>query len=143
MELVVAEASSFTDPGRRIFDIEGVEIAVFCKRGQFHAYENVCPHFAGPACQGKVLPLTLEDVQPNLTSDGRVFSKDRTHVVCPWHGMEFDIETGEHPLNKRIRLKRVPVRVEGDDVYVTLPRSFRDHVAPAYTLGDGESQSLV
>ena len=81
-------------------------------------------------------------MQPDLTSRGRIFSKDQTNVVCPWHGMEFNIETGEHPLNKRIRLKRVPVRVDGNDVYVTLPRVFREHVAAAYIQGDGESQPL-
>ncbi len=123
MEVLVGAAADFADPGRRLLDAEGVEIAVFRLDGAFYAYENVCPHLGGPACQGKILPLTLEAIDDERGSSGRVFSKERTNVVCPWHGMEFDIRTGEHPTSRRIRLRRVAVRVEGGQVYITLPNA--------------------
>ena len=123
MDLSVGATSEFTDPGRRIFDIEGVEIAVFQLGGAFYAYENVCPHQGGPGCQGKILPLTMEAVDEDMNSSGRVFSKDRMNVICPWHGMEFDIRTGEHPTSKRIRLRRVAVRVDDGQVFITLPQT--------------------
>lgn len=121
MEIEVGVASAFSDPGRKIVDIDGVEIAVFCQGGEFFAYENVCPHRGGPACQGKMLPLVTEAVQADKTSIGREFSKDNVNVVCPWHGMEFDIRTGQHPMDRKYRLKPVTVRVANETVYVTVP----------------------
>ena len=121
MEVQVGAASAFNDPGRKVFDIGGVEIAVFRQGDDFYAYENVCPHLGGPACQGKMLPLTTEAVQADKTSIGREFSKVQMNIACPWHGMEFDIRTGRHPFGKNYRLKPVKVRVEKDSVYVTVP----------------------
>lgn len=123
MEVSVGNVSAFADPGRKIVDIDGTEIAIFQLQGQFYAYENVCPHLAGPACQGKILPLTLEAVQDDKTSVGRIFSKRHTNVVCPWHGMEFDIRTGEHPTDRKYRLRRVHLRVDAGEVFVKLPAS--------------------
>jgi nitrite reductase/ring-hydroxylating ferredoxin subunit len=122
MDITVGAVKDFQDPGRKILDVGGMEIAVFRLAGEFYAYENHCPHLGGPGCQGKMLPLTLEAVAEDKTSSGRVFSKEHMNVICPWHGMEFDIRTGEHPMSAKYRLRKVPVRVEGEQVFVTLPR---------------------
>ena len=134
MDLFVGEASEFADPGRKILDIEGVEIAVFQLGGQFYAYENVCPHLGGPGCQGKILPLTLEAVDEDRNSSGRIFSKDQMNVVCPWHGMEFNIRTGEHPTSKRVKLRRVVVRADGGQVFITLPKAPLGHDVVPYSI---------
>lgn len=126
MEVRIGAASEFSDPGRKVLDIGGTEIAVFRQDGEFFAYENVCPHLGGPACQGKMLPLTTEAVQADKTSAGRVFSKDTMNVACPWHGMEFNIKTGQHVLDPRRRLKPVTVRVLEGMVYVMLPAAGRN-----------------
>lgn len=120
-EISVGRASDFADPGRKVVDIDGLEVGVFRLGDEFFAYHNVCPHLAGPACQGKILPLTLEDVGDDRTSAGRVFSRTQTNVVCPWHGFEFDIRTGQHPTNPRVRLRRVPVVSRDGEVYLDLP----------------------
>jgi nitrite reductase/ring-hydroxylating ferredoxin subunit len=120
MDVAVGRAAEFADPGRKVLDIEGFEVAVFKLDGAFYAYENLCPHQGGPACQGKMLPLTLEDVGADLNSAGRTFSKSHTNVVCPWHGAEFDIRTGAHPIG-RWKLRRVEVRVEDDEVLLRMP----------------------
>jgi nitrite reductase/ring-hydroxylating ferredoxin subunit len=67
-----------------------------------------------------MLPLAMEAVSADGTSTGRVFVKDSMNVVCPWHGFEFDIRTGQHPMDKKVRLRRIPVRVVDDNVYVTI-----------------------
>ena len=67
-----------------------------------------------------MLPLTTEAADSAGKGLGRVFSKERMNVVCPWHGMEFDIETGEHPTDARFRLRRVPVRVDKGAVFVEI-----------------------
>ena len=67
-----------------------------------------------------MLPLSMEDVQDNLGSNGRVFSQTQMNIICPWHGMEFDIRTGLHPTNARIRLRKIPARRDGDDIWLDL-----------------------
>lgn len=121
-EIKVAAASSFADPDGRVFAIGETEIGVFHVAGEFHAWINHCPHLGGPACQGLIIPLTREAVQEDLTSTGREYSKSTFNVACPWHGFEFDIRTGRHPTSPKYRLRRVDVRVEDGDVYVTMPR---------------------
>jgi nitrite reductase/ring-hydroxylating ferredoxin subunit len=49
------------------------------------------------------------------------FSKTKMHVVCPWHGYEFDIRTGVHPGNPQARLRKIAIAVSGDDVIIGLP----------------------
>jgi nitrite reductase/ring-hydroxylating ferredoxin subunit len=121
----IGPAAAFADPGRRMLEIEGIEIGVFRLEGEFFAYLNSCPHLDGPACQGVIVPLTTEAAGEDGKSAGRVFSSTRMNVVCPWHGMEFDIRTGEHPADRRFRLRRIPVQVSDNDVIVTLPEPRR------------------
>jgi nitrite reductase/ring-hydroxylating ferredoxin subunit len=119
-DVAVAKASSFADPGRKVFDVNGTEVGIFKLGGEFYAWENRCPHLDGPACQGKLLPCYEEAVNEDKTSSGRRYSASDMNVVCPWHGFEFDIRTGRHPTNKAVRLKAVPMRVEGDDIVVSI-----------------------
>jgi nitrite reductase/ring-hydroxylating ferredoxin subunit len=116
----VGEAADFGDPGRRVVEVEGIEVGVFRLGQDFYAYENRCPHLDGPVCQGKILPLALEAVASDGTSSGRVFSTTRMNVICPWHGFEFDIRTGAHPTNPKVRLRRIPVQVIDGEIYVTV-----------------------
>lgn len=125
-EVSVGKVGAFADPGRKVVEVDGVEIGIFQLDSTFYAYENSCPHLDGPACQGLLLPLTTEAVEPESRKGlGRVFSKAQMNVVCPWHGMEFDIRTGEHPTDSSVRLKKVNVRVDGEDVIVTVPQRRR------------------
>ena len=117
----VGPAASFADPGRKLIDSAGTEVGVFRLGDEFFAYENVCPHVGGPACQGKIIAKVEEVIAPDRTSKGLEFSKTKINVVCPWHGYEFDIRTGRHHGNQRYRLKPVKVRVEKGDVIVSLP----------------------
>ena len=63
---------------------------------------------------------STEAVAEDGTSSGRVFSKERMNVICPWHGYEFDIRTGVHPTDRRVRLRRVPVRVSDGALFITV-----------------------
>jgi hypothetical protein len=51
---------------------------------------------------------------------GLAFTKDEHHIVCPWHGYEFDVMTGCHPFDPHVRLTPVPVRIAGGEVRLTL-----------------------
>ena len=84
------------------------------------AYENRCPHYGGPVCQGRLFNRVEEIIMPDQTSRGLRFTKDM-HVVCPWHGYEFSLDTGRHPGDPRVRLRPVPVRVRDDAIYIEAP----------------------
>ena len=129
-EVKVGPISAFSDPGRKVVEIDGIEIGVFHVKGQFSAYGNVCPHMGGPVCQGKILPRVEEDIAEDRKSRGFLFSKSQTNVVCPWHGYEFDIRTGRHQGNPRLRLRPMELRVEDGEVFVLIPdRARQTHVA--------------
>ena len=56
---------------------------------------------------------------PDRTWHGQKFS-DEVHFVCPWHGYEYDIKTGECAADRRLRLKKYNVVRRGDDIFVTI-----------------------
>jgi nitrite reductase/ring-hydroxylating ferredoxin subunit len=119
-EICIGSASDFSDPGRKIVGLEGFEVAVFKLDGEFFAYLNHCPHMGGPACQGKMIAKIEEIIADDRTSHGMAFST-KLHVICPWHGFEFDIRTGVHPGNSRARLRKISVTVSSGEVIIAVP----------------------
>ena len=120
-EVNIGPASDFADPGRKIVGFENFEVAMFKLGGEFYAYLNHCPHMGGPACQGKIIAKVEEVIAEDRTSKGMAFSKTQMHVVCPWHGFEFDIRTGRHPGNPKARLRAMKVALSDGDVVITVP----------------------
>lgn len=108
---------------RLVVDIGGIEVGIFFVGEVVRAYLNRCPHMGGPACQGRLMPRTLEATAPDGRSLGLAFSRTDRHIVCPWHGYEFDVLTGHHPMNSATRLTPVPVRVTDGEVFVTVPEA--------------------
>ncbi len=47
-----------------------------------------------------------------------MFNHDEIHIVCPWHGWEYDIATGEMVADRNFRLRKYEVDIRGDEVYV-------------------------
>ena len=129
--IVICKVSSFPDPGRKVVEFDGTEVGVFCVNGKFTAFENVCPHMGGPVCQGKINPRVQEVIAEDKTSLGLAFSKDQINVACPWHGYEFDIQTGQHQGNPRVRLRPVKIEIVDGVVVVTMPEGVRERIARA------------
>jgi len=42
-------------------------------------------------------------------------------VICPWHGFDFDLKTGECLVDADLRVPTYPVKVEGDSILVETP----------------------
>ena len=118
MKIYVGKASEFTERDRRIVMHDNLEIGVFHIAGEFFAYENNCVHQGGPACQGRIISKGEESLGEHMTSLGLRYSKDDVHIVCPWHGYEYNIRTGRHPGRDNVRLRPFDVTVSGDDVIV-------------------------
>jgi nitrite reductase/ring-hydroxylating ferredoxin subunit len=128
-DVAIGKASLFPNPGRKVVEVDGIEVGVFCQNGKFTAFENVCPHMGGPVCQGKIIARVQELVAQDKTSLGLSFSKDHTNVACPWHGYEFDISTGQHQGNPRLRLRPVKIEVVAGELVVSLPGGMRQRIA--------------
>jgi nitrite reductase/ring-hydroxylating ferredoxin subunit len=93
---------------------------VFHWQGQFYAYANMCLHQGGPACEGVIMHKVEDVIGPDRTWVGQKFSDDKVHFVCPWHGYEYDMKTGECAADKRLRLKKYNVVRRGEEIYVSI-----------------------
>src|SRR5215213_4604173 len=105
--IVVAVKEDVLEGGRVVVD------------GRLYAWENRCAHAGGPVCQGKLMNRVVERLDAGKRSLGDDFS-DQLHIVCPWHGYEYDVRTGEHPADSRLRLRRVDVEEQEGEILVRL-----------------------
>jgi nitrite reductase/ring-hydroxylating ferredoxin subunit len=97
--------------GRFIGEFGGRSIGILNVDGRFHAFLNRCPHLSGPLCRGEVLGLVYADGPGNIR-----FAPERKMLTCPWHGWEFDLETGRSYVNPtRLRARRIPVEIENGE----------------------------
>jgi nitrite reductase/ring-hydroxylating ferredoxin subunit len=62
----------------------------------------------------------IEPLQADKTIRTAQYQETETHIVCPWHGYEYNIKTGEHPGHAGLKLRRAAVTVRNGDVYVIL-----------------------
>ncbi len=91
---------SEVDSGRaKIIEINGRTIALFNCDGTFYAIENACRHRGGPLAEGRLV---------------------KTTVTCPWHGWEFDVTSGECRLDRSIKVQSFPVRIDGEDILISV-----------------------
>jgi nitrite reductase/ring-hydroxylating ferredoxin subunit len=118
-ELFVAKASDLPDGDRRIVTAGSEEIGVFHKDGSFYAYSNYCAHAGGPACEGLMINRVVDLIADDRTYVGQSFG-DEVHFVCPWHGFEYELTTGECVGDRRLKLTRYDVVRRGDDIYVVV-----------------------
>ena len=54
----------------------------------------------------------------DMTSSGLQFNRDELHFVCPWHGWEYVLTTGECAADRRRRLRKYEIIRKGDKLYV-------------------------
>lgn len=99
-------------PGERtITELNGISVGVFNVDGEYYALKNDCPHQRAPLCMGKVTGTT------SVERTGAVNWEDNGHILrCPWHGWEFDIETGRSVFNPhKVRARSFETTVEPAD----------------------------
>jgi nitrite reductase (NADH) small subunit len=119
-EIEIGAFKDLAEDAPRVVDIDGIEIGVFRMGKKVVAYRNHCPHYGGPVCQGRIFNQTEELLGPDKTSEGLRFSAQR-NIVCPWHGYEFNLETGCHPGDPKVRLARVEIAVRDGRLYLVVP----------------------
>ena len=114
----IGTVSEFEEGTKKVFNLGETEVGVFRLGGKFYAWNNICPHQGGPVCQGRLYPRVHENLDENKNSHGRLYDENNINIVCPWHGLEFDVRTGKHPENEEIALDPLPVQIEGGEIYV-------------------------
>ena len=110
----IAAEAEVTPGAPAIARIEGREIGVMRdpRTNDLIAIRNRCPHSGAKLCLGSV------EQRIEGEPGGHYHLVDRTVVVCPWHGWEFDASTGVCPEDANFRVAVYPVRVENGRVLV-------------------------
>ena len=93
----VARVGELVEGRAKLVQVLGVELGIFRVGDQYRAYHNLCPHAGAPVCGGRVAGTVLR---------------------CPWHGWEFDLQTGAGLNNPAARLQSYPVVADGDRLFV-------------------------
>jgi 3-phenylpropionate/trans-cinnamate dioxygenase ferredoxin subunit len=100
----------------RLVEVAGHRLGLFRVGDRLHALADRCPHRGAPICSGRV-------TTPIEVDGGRLRLGRRASVLrCPWHKWEFEIATGRCLVDERLLLRRYAVRVEGDEIVVSLDR---------------------
>jgi 3-phenylpropionate/trans-cinnamate dioxygenase ferredoxin subunit len=103
--VAVAQADDIPEGGRKIVDVDGASIGVFHHNGKWIALRNSCLHRGGPVCAGEL---------------------DGDTLTCPWHGYQYDVNTGRLLLDPSAKLDSYAVEVRAGQVFVTVPIYRRD-----------------
>jgi len=103
---VVARKQDLPDGGRLIVDVGGRAIGIVNVDGKLYAFLNRCPHRGGELCKGDIISLVIADEPGAVRLDSTV-----KFIACPWHGWEYDLETGQswyEPGNRPGEQRRYP-----------------------------------
>jgi nitrite reductase/ring-hydroxylating ferredoxin subunit/uncharacterized Fe-S cluster protein YjdI/CDGSH-type Zn-finger protein len=96
--VTVGRAEDLEEGDMRAFDVKGTTIAVANVAGAFHAFDDTCTHRQCSLAEGDLEGST---------------------VICPCHGSEFDVESGEVLRGPaREPVESYEVRVEGGDLEI-------------------------
>ena len=117
-EISVAASSEINEGERKIVPFGNTELVVYRMKGKLYAYQNLCAHQGGPACEGLTMPKVEEVIAQYKTYQRMRFNYDEWHIVCPWHGWEYDLTTGEFVVNRKVRLKKFEVVEKGGRIYI-------------------------
>jgi NAD(P)H-dependent nitrite reductase small subunit len=80
-------------------EMEGRSLALFLSGDNIFAYQNMCPH--------KGAPLTEGEIRDGL-------------VICPWHGWQLELNSGQMKNNPKICLKSYPVKIKDGKIFLEL-----------------------
>jgi len=95
----VASRADIAPGTGKVVEVEGKAVAVFNCDGTFYAIANTCKHRGGPLGEGSLSAKT---------------------VTCPWHGWEYDVTSGACTMDPSITVQRFDVKVEGEEVLLSL-----------------------
>ncbi len=117
-EIEVAKSADIAEGRRIIVDAGGIEVGIYRHHGKLYGYQNRCPHQGGPACEGLFMPRIRDVIDKDRCYRGQDFDRENMQIVCPWHGWEFDVKTGQMVGDRIFKLIVVEVSEKQDKIYV-------------------------
>lgn len=102
--------------GRRIVQAGKISIGVFHVNGAFYAIRDFCPHEGAALCRGRLTGTNLPVDQCGDYQWGR----EGMTLRCPWHGWEFDLETGRAVFDPALKVKTYPVEIRDGTLWIVL-----------------------
>ncbi|HWG06288.1 MAG TPA: Rieske (2Fe-2S) protein, partial [Beijerinckiaceae bacterium] len=117
-QIFVCDNGDMKDGDIRIVRQDRLEIGVYRYAGSYYAYRNHCLHQGGPACEGVLKGRVLDLFGEDKSFRGQTYDYDDPHIVCPWHGWEYRLLTGECAPDPTLRLKKYEVVQQDGGVYV-------------------------
>ena len=97
----VAELADIEEGSLFPIEVDGELICLARVDGAVYAFTDNCTHISGPLNEGEL--------------EGCILS-------CPWHGAQFDVRSGKVLRGPaRQDLMTYPVKMEGEDVLISLP----------------------
>lgn len=119
-EILVGRREELVDTGRTFLSVDGREIGVVAHDGDLFAFENRCRHQGGPVCEGLIMGKVEAILDEERRVRGERFSQETIHLVCPWHGWEYDLRTGRCATDETVTLARYELVERGEDVFLAL-----------------------
>jgi nitrite reductase (NADH) small subunit len=112
----VAALEEVPENGRLTVEAFGTTIAIFNVDGRLFAIDNHCPHQGGPLCHGQISGAMLPSKPYEY-----LYGRPNSVLSCPWHGWQFDLETGETLFDPHVRVPIYPVRVMDGQIFLSEP----------------------
>ncbi|MFN6519566.1 MAG: NifU family protein [Nostoc sp. CreGUA01] len=81
--------------------LAGTSLILYRQGVKFSCYRNACAHLGNPLQEGKV---------------------ENGILTCPYHGFQYNLETGECLTVPDVSLQSYPVKIKGDKVFVKLQK---------------------
>ena len=98
----IAPVSDLTNGERLFVEVEGKSLVIFNIAGQFYAIGDICSHDDGPVGEGDL---------------------EGYNIVCPRHGGEFDIRTGQAvQMPAVVDIPAYPVKIVDGMIQVGIPK---------------------
>jgi nitrite reductase (NADH) small subunit len=113
----VGKVDDFPEGKCTIVEIDGREVGIArLRNGEYRAVRNHCPHKGAPICKGFISGTMAPCAVGKL-----VYDRDGEILVCPWHGYEFDLNTGAVIYQESSeKLLMYPVEIRNGEVVVTV-----------------------
>ena len=104
MQHRAASVSELWDGEMQARSVGGKRVLLVHWEGRIHAYEDRCAHLGVPLSEGML---------------------DKGVITCSAHHYQYDACTGAGINPRSVCLRRYPVRIDGNDIYVDLGEGVR------------------
>ena len=96
-----------------IREVGGKSVGATRLNGRICILLNYCPHAGAQICKGSVVSALLIGPDQSVNLDC-----SRPLVRCPWHGWEFDLDSGRTVFESKMRLAFLTYELEEGEVFV-------------------------